>query len=137
MIRLFFLAGILLAGTIVSAQSIHHKIIFDLVDSDTATQSAVLRQFNSVLKAAPDAELELVCHGNAVNMFLKNKIVLADRVKELKSKGNVSFKVCANSLKRLQLDPSDVSDLADIVPVAILELSARQQEGWSYIKAGH
>jgi intracellular sulfur oxidation DsrE/DsrF family protein len=27
--------------------------------------------------------------------------------------------------------------MAEIVPVAILELSEKQMKGWSYIKAGH
>jgi len=134
----FILSIALLIATIgVNAQSQKHKIVFDLNDGDTATHSTVLRQFNNVLKAAPDAELELVCHGKAVNMFVKDKVFFEEKIKELKGKATVSFKVCANSLKRFNIDKSEVSDLAEIVPVAILELSTKQKEGWSYIKAGN
>jgi intracellular sulfur oxidation DsrE/DsrF family protein len=37
----------------------------------------------------------------------------------------------------MNVDQSNVSDLADIVPVAVLELAAKQKQGWSYIKAGN
>lgn len=120
-----------------NAQSEKHKIVFDLNDGDTAAHSTVLRQFTNVLKAAPDTELELVCHGKAVNMFVKDKVYFEEKIKELKGKGNVSYKICANSLRRYNIDKSQVSDLAEIVPVAMLELSAKQKEGWSYIKAGN
>ncbi|TMI65865.1 MAG: hypothetical protein E6H07_08135 [Bacteroidetes bacterium] len=129
--------ALLIAATSLNAQSEKYKIVFDLNDGDTATHSTVLRQFNNVLKAAPDAELELVCHGKAVNMFVKDKVYFEEKIKELKSKATVSFKVCANSLRRFNIDKSQISDLAEIVPVAILELSAKQKEGWSYIKAGN
>jgi intracellular sulfur oxidation DsrE/DsrF family protein len=121
----------------VNAQSEKYKIVFDLNDGDTATHSTVLRQFNNILKAAPDAELELVCYGKAVNMFVKDKVYFEEKIKELKGKATVSFKVCANSLKRFNIDKSQVSELAEIVPVAILELSSKQMQGWSYIKAGN
>jgi len=134
----FFLSAALVIATInVNAQTDHQKIVFDLNNSDTAAHSSALRNFSNVLKAAPDTELELVCHGAAINMFVKDKLYFEEKIKELKSKGKVSFKVCANSMKRLNVDKSQVSDLAEIVPVAILELAAKQKEGWSYIKAGN
>lgn len=113
-----------------------HKIVYDLASSDTAVHSTVLRQFNNVLKAAPDAELEVVCHGNSIYMLVQGKAVLENQMKELQQKGKVSFKVCANSMRRLGIDKSQLISLAEVVPVAILELSTKQQQGWSYIKAG-
>jgi intracellular sulfur oxidation DsrE/DsrF family protein len=126
-----------IASISLNAQSEKHKIVFDLNDGDTATHSTTLRQFTNVLKAAPDTELELVCHGKAIYMFVKEKLWFKEKIKELKSQGKVSYKVCANSLRRFNVDKSLVSELAEIVPVAMLELSARQKEGWSYIKAGN
>lgn len=118
------------------AQTSPHKIVFDLNDGDTATHSTVLRQFNNVLKAAPDAQLELVCHGKAIFMFARDKFYFEEKIKALKVNPNISFKVCANSMKRNNVDASQLSTMAEIVPVAILEISSKQKEGWSYIKAG-
>lgn len=133
-----FLAFIFLTVVIdLEAQSEQQKIVYDLNSNDTAVHSTVLRQFNNVLKAAPETELELVCHGQAIYMLVKDKLYFEEKIKELKAKGKVSFKVCANSLKRMNVDQSQVSNLAEIVPVAILELATKQKQGWSYIKAGN
>lgn len=118
------------------AQNKAHKIVYDLSSSDTALHSIVLRQFNNVLNAAPDTELELICHGHAIYMLVKNKAHLEDKMNELKRRGTVSFKVCANSMKRLNVDKDELISLAEIIPVAILELSEKQMQGWTYIKAG-
>jgi len=134
----FFLSiALLITATNLNAQSEKHKIVFDLNSKDTAVQSTVLRQFTNILKAAPDAELELVCHGQAVFMFVSDKFYFEEKVKELKAKGNVSFKICANSMKRYNVDKSQINPLGDIVPIAMLEISSKEKEGWSYIKAGN
>jgi uncharacterized protein len=135
--RTFFTLTMLFFSLYAPAQNKPHKIIFDLVSGDTADHSAVLRQFNNVLKVDPDAQLEVVCHGPSIFMLVKSKVHFEDKMSELKVKGKVSFKVCANSMKRLKVDKSELIGLAEIVPVAILELAEKQQEGWSYIKAGH
>ena len=119
--------------SIVSLKAQQHKIIFDLTTEDTASQSRVLRQFDNILNLNPDAELELVCHGDAVYMVEKSKAVLEPRMKSLMQKGKVSFVVCANSMKRLGIDKSRIIPIAQVVPMAVLELSAKQQLGWSYI----
>jgi intracellular sulfur oxidation DsrE/DsrF family protein len=134
----FFLSiALLIAATNLNAQSEKHKIVFDLNSKDTSVHSTVLRQFTNILKAAPDAELELVCHGQAIFMFVSDKFYLEEKVKELKAIGNVSFKICANSMKRYNVDKSQINPLGDIVPVAMLEISSKEKEGWSYIKAGN
>lgn len=130
---LFFVASLFS----VNAQTVQHRIVYDLVSADTADHAAVLRQFNNVLNAVSDAEIELVCHGPAIYMFVAEKMVFEDRIKSLLKKGKVSFRVCANSMKRLGVEKQQLSPLTEIVPVAILELSEKQQKGWSYIRAGH
>lgn len=135
--NLLLALSFLIVASVVNGQNKQYKIVFDLSSSDTADQSTVLRQFNNVLKAAPGTQLEVVCHGQAAYMLVKNKGYFEERMNELKGKGNVTYKVCANSMKRLNIDKNDLMPIAEIVPVAILELSEKQLKGWSYIKAGH
>lgn len=135
--KLFFLFPFLFIILAIQAQKNSYKIVYDLVSSDTADHSTVLRQFNNILKEAPTAELEVVCHGQAVFMLVGDKAFFENRMKELQTKGKVSFKICANSMRRYGVDKSQLLSLAEVVPVAILELASKQQEGWSYIKAGH
>lgn len=133
--KFIFMLMIVVAG-VNSAFAQSHKIVYDLNSGDTATQFKVLRQFGNILREAPDAELEVVCHGMAVNMMVKGKAFYESQMKDLQSKAKVSFKVCANSMKRLGIDKSQLIGIAEIVPVAILELSSKQQQGWSYIWGG-
>lgn len=139
LLRRFSFSLLWLVFTTLAAQSQsgHQKIVYDLVSADTADHSAVLRQFNNILKAAPDTELEVVCHGPAIYMMVKQKMFFGERMAALKNTGRVSYKVCANSLRRLGVDASELIAVAEVVPVAILELAEKQQQGWSYIKAGH
>jgi len=57
-------------------------------------------------------------------------------MEEIQKVFNVSFVACANTMRRLKVDKSQLLPFAKITPVAMLEISARQQDGWSYIKAG-
>ena len=132
--QLLILLILTMGSAIVVAQN--HKIVYDLNSGDTATQFKVLRQFGNILREAPDTELEVVCHGFAVNMMVKGKATYETQMKDLQGKAKVSFKVCANSMKRLNIDKSQLISIAEVVPVAILELSSKQQQGWSYIWAG-
>ena len=130
-------AVVLFSYFIVSAQTKNHKIIFDLSSSDTSDYSSVIRQFNNILREAPDTELEVVCHGKAIYMMVKDSTAFEARMKDLKGKAKVYFKVCNNSMKRYGVTAAQLVPLAEVVPVSILELSEKQQQGWSYIRTGH
>ena len=68
--------------------------------------------------------------------FTCDKTNVTKEMEEIQKVFNVSFVACANTMRRMNVDKSRLVPFAKIVPVAILELSSRQQEGWSYIKAG-
>ncbi len=113
-----------------------HKIIWEMPGGDTAQQRVLFNQVNNVLAAAPDTKIEVVLHGNAVYAFLKDTGYFKTQIADLYKKGIV-FAVCNNSLKKRNIDPARVIPEAIIVPVAILEIVKKQEEGWSYIKAGY
>jgi uncharacterized protein len=133
--KYFFLSLLIFLSVLVSAQQKSHKIIYDINSADTAAQSTIFRQFNNILAVAPDAQIEIVFHGQAITGLVKDRSFFAEKVKAAQQKG-VVFAACNNSLKRFKIDPSLVLPGVIVVPVAILELSGKQQEGWSYIKAG-
>jgi hypothetical protein len=69
-------------------------------------------------------------------MLVNDKTNVSKEMEEIQKVFRVNFAACANSMRRLKVEKSQLLPFAKIVPVALLELSARQQEGWSYIKAG-
>ena len=119
------------------AQTKQHKIVFDFVKADTADFSVMVRQIKNILKEAPDTKVEVVCSGPGIFMLIDNRTNVREEIGELQSGFNVSFAVCANTMRNKNVDKARLLPQTIIVPVAILEISSREQEGWSYIKAGH
>jgi intracellular sulfur oxidation DsrE/DsrF family protein len=119
------------------AQTKQHKIVFEITSADTADHRTVLRQVNNVLKDVPGTKIEIVCHGPAIFMLVKDKTVLSSVMEELKNKENVSFAACNNSMKKNNLDVSQLVTVATVVPNGVMEVVSKQEDGWSYIKAGH
>ena len=120
-----------------SAQNNHQKIVFDFVKADTADFRTMVTQIKNVLKEDPNTAIEIVCYGPGLIMLVSDKTNVSKEMEELQKSSNVNFAACANSMRRLKVEKSQLVSFAKVVPVAILELSARQQEGWSYIKAGY
>lgn len=119
-----------------SAQNKQQKIVFDFVKPDTADFRIMIAQLNNILKEAPYTTVEVVCYGDGLFMLVNDKTNVSKEMEEIQKVFNVSFVACANTMRRMNIDKTRLLPFAKIVPVAILELSSRQQEGWSYIKAG-
>ena len=116
-----------------AANAQQHKIIWDLNAKDTAEQSVLFRQIGNVLKESPETKIEVVYHGGAITGLVQESSFFAGKVQEFQKRG-VVFAACNNSLRRYNIDPSKVLPGVMVVPVAILELVKKQEEGWSYIK---
>jgi len=131
-IRLYLFVLLLQFAGPVQAQ---HKIIWEMPTGDTAQQRVLFNQLHNVLAEAPDTKIEVMFHGNSVYALLRDTGYFKPAVTALFARG-VIFAVCNNSLKKRNIDPGRVIPQAMIVPVAIIEIVKKQEEGWSYIKAG-
>lgn len=112
-----------------------HKIIFQLVTGDTSSHKVLMKQFGNILSIAPDTKIEVVCHGPGIDMMMQEKSIVINKIKEFKEKG-VVFNVCEFSLKERKVDKSKLIEQSNFVPAGILEIVEKQEQGWSYIKAG-
>ncbi|WP_207511407.1 DsrE family protein [Longitalea luteola] len=117
-----------------AAQTAPYKVIFDITSGDTAAHKTVIRQLKGISQTRPDAKLEVAIYSDALGMVLKDKSIIADAIQELSSNKKASFKVCAATMKRNNVDKTQLIAGVDIVPDAIYEIVSRQQEGWGYIK---
>jgi intracellular sulfur oxidation DsrE/DsrF family protein len=119
-----------------NAQSKQHKIVFEITTPDTAQQRTMLRQINNVAKDAAGTKIEVVCHGQAIFMLVKEKTVLLPMMEELKNKQGVGFAACNNSMRKNNIESSQLVPVANIVPNGVMEVVSKEEDGWSYIKAG-
>jgi intracellular sulfur oxidation DsrE/DsrF family protein len=118
------------------AQTKTHKLLIDLNSADTTDQATVLRQIRNLWREMPDTKVEVLIHGPAVSAIKKDTSPFATQIEKLQKDG-VVFAVCRNTMKRYKLTEADMLPTASFVPSAIAETVLKQEEGWSYQKAGH
>jgi len=128
-----FLFVTLLAGQSTWAQQ-PLRIAFDFNKSDTGSISTVLRHAKNLMILRPNSTVEIVCHGQGLDILLKDKSTVQKEIEELSSNYHMVFAACEATMKRRGVDKSQLLTQATVVPTATLELALKQQDGWSYIK---
>lgn len=134
--QIFFLIAFVFCGLAqLFAQAKDYRVVFDITTKDTNVHKAVIRWCNEIMKAEPDAKLEVVYYGQSLEMITQGKSVVASDVARLISEKKVSFAVCASAMKRWNLDKSNLLPGVSTVPDGIYEILQKQREGYGYIKA--
>ena len=131
---LFLLASPMLAQTTPAAKQ--HRIVFHLAAADTVVHHTLARQLNNLLDVWPTAQIEVVIHAWALGFMRQDQSVVKAEIQALKEKG-VVFAVCENSMRRSKLTKEQMLKQASFVPVGLAEMVMKQEDGWSYIKAGY
>lgn len=119
------------------AQNKPVNIVFDVTSADPATHQSTMRHVNIMSSNYPDAKFEVVLYSGSIAMALKEKSSVAKEINSLANNENVSFKVCAMTLKRKGINKNELLSGFDVVPDGILEIVTKQSEGWGYIKESH
>lgn len=112
-----------------------HKIVFQFMDADSASQVRMNMQVGNVRTTWPNAEIEVVCQGGGIDMLITAKSKASSSVAEWTSKG-VIFAACNNTMRNRNVKKEDLLSQAVVVPSAIVELALKQEGGWSYVKGG-
>lgn len=112
-----------------------HRIVMQLTSGDTLVHKNLMKQFKNMLDAVPTAQIEVVCHGPGMDLLMSDRSIVAGKVKDFAGKG-VTFLACDNTIRERQLDPTKVIPEAGHVKAGIIHIVERQEDGWSYIKAG-
>lgn len=128
-----FLTFVFVTGSF--AQTKEHRIVFHLATSDTLAQKALVKQLANVLDYWNTAKIEVVVHNNGINFMKQDEARFAKEIAALKQRG-VVFAVCENTMKQRKIEKPQILPSAVFVPVGLAEIILRQEEGWSYIKAG-
>ena len=133
---LFFLSVIFCASFHVSAQGKDYRVVFDVTSKDTNVHKAVIRWCNEAFNTDPDAKLEVVFYGQSLEMITQGKSIVSSDVIRLAREKKVAFLVCATSMKRWNVDKSQLLPGVLPVPDGIYEIYQKQKEGYGYIKVG-
>lgn len=141
----FVLTVLLLLGLVATGNSQNnnklrmarsHKVVMQVTEGDSLTQLAVIGQVKNIRKALPDAQIEVVCHANSLDMLLKSGSKVAEHIADLSAAG-VRFAACENTMARKKKTPEDLVSGTVTVSSGLAEIILKQEEGWSYVKGGH
>ncbi|WP_242929156.1 DsrE family protein [Pontibacter vulgaris] len=114
-------------------QARQHRIVYDVTAADTALHAGLMRQLNNLKRAWPDAQVEVVVYGKALNLLVTESTTKATAIKDLQTKG-VVFAACENTMRARKITKEQLLPNVITVPIAVGELVIKQEEGWSYIK---
>ena len=110
------------------------KIVFDVTSKDPAVQEMAIRHVGLMAESYPDIQLELVVYGGALPMYVTGKSTVGEKIAELSKNKNITFAACQGTMKRNNVDASQLLPGVSMVPDAIMEIVSKQGEGWGYIK---
>lgn len=122
--------------TVIENKKPEHKIIFQLTTGDTTTHKQLMKQFSNILSVSPTTQIEVVCHGPGLDMLVTGKTIVGEKIKVMADKG-VAFKACEFSMKERKVEKDKIIASAGFVEAGIVEIVSKQEQGWSYIKAGN
>ena len=134
---ILILCGIIFFQHAMFSQHSDYKVVFDITSKDSSSQQAVVREVNLIKSGNPDAQLEVVIYGQALNLVIRDQSSQASAIQQLLALKDVSFKVCAFTMKRNNIDKSMLLPGVEVVPDGIYEIITKQKDGWGYIKVAH
>ena len=126
------------AGEGYGKQKVVYHINYPGGEKDKAYIGA-LRNIQNHINAVgkENLDLKVVIHGGGISLLKNAKAAgnLQTRVASLKSQ-NISFNVCANTLKGKKISMDQLYEVfdTDIVPSGVAELAHLQARGYTYIK---
>ena len=116
------------------AQPVQHKVVIQVSDADPAKWNLALnnaRNIQSDLGAA-NVDIEIVAYGPGIGM-LKADSIVGNRIEDA-GKSGVKIVACQNTMRGQKLTPPDMLNGIGYVPSGVVELMARQQQGWAYLR---
>ena len=113
-----------------------HNIVIQLNTADTSAWSSTIGNIKNIQKAWPNhLHIEVVVHGKAINLLVKDKTYFASDIAGLTKEGIV-FSACENTMRKYKIEKAELLIEAKTVPSGVVEVILKQEQGWHYLKAG-
>lgn len=114
----------------------HHNVIMQIASSDTLAHKALMHQLKNLKEYWAEAvSLELLVQGPGLDLVLAAKSTQSEAIAKLKDSG-IRFVACEFSMKQRNVKADELLPGMEMVPFGLVEIITRQEEGWTYLKAG-
>jgi len=127
------LAGCASEGARMAAEG-KHRVVIQVSENDPANWNLALNNAQNLQQALgkDNVKVEIVAYGPGLNMLRANSKV-AGRVNGAIDQ-NVDIVACGNTMKKMKVSKDDLIGGTRVVEGGVIEISERQQQGWTYIK---
>ncbi len=126
----------LLAQSTTSSTIAKHRVVLQLSSNDTLAWKGLLKNIEALKNAWGDSvSIEVVAHSNGIELLVIGKTTQQARIAYFKSNG-VQFVGCENTLRERKISKETIIPEAGFVKSGVAEVILKQEQGWSYIKAG-
>jgi len=113
-----------------------HQIVFQLSSGDTLAHKALMKQLQNIMTVAPQTKVDVICHGPGLSMLVSQASIVSEKITNLQQQHAIRFYACEFSMKERKVSKENIIPGVGSVPAGIIAIVSRQEEGWSYIKAG-
>lgn len=116
-------------------QSIH-KVVMQLSSADSLEHKGLMNNLKNLTEGWGDSVLvEVVVHGPGIDLVTKGKSTQQQALQAMMAKG-VKFVVCRNTMKQRNISEDQILPNIGFVQMGVGEIIQKQEQGWSYLKAG-
>jgi uncharacterized protein len=134
------IATTMLIAVVAAAESPKNESGADMLEGvvhvnfgDAKRQEHALGNIENILNEAPDAKIEVVCHGEGISLVDTKQTKHSEKVQTLIKKG-VSFAGCENTMKKQSIKSEQLVAGVTTVPSGAVEVLRKQQQGYSYFR---
>ena len=115
---------------------LQHRIVMQLSSNDTLVWKGLMNNLKHLKAGWGDSVLiEVVAHGPGLDFLTKGKTTQQEKINHFKQLG-IMFIACENTMMERKIPNESIIAEAAFVKMGIGEIVRKQEQGWSYIKAG-
>ncbi len=115
---------------------LQHRIVMQLSSNDTLVWKGLMNNLKHLKAGWGDSVLiEVVAHGPGLDFLTKGKTTQQEKINHFKQMG-IMFIACENTMMERKISKESIIAEAAFVRMGIGEIVRKQEQGWSYIKAG-
>lgn len=136
MFKKIILATILLIAVVTVNAQQQHRVIVQIASNDTIAWKGLMNNIKNLKSVWGDSvTIFVVAHGPGLDLLTKGKTNQLQNI-SLYRKMGVTFNACEKSMEERKVPKEMIIEDAGFVKMAVAEIVARQEQGWSYYKAG-
>ena len=113
-----------------------HRIVMQLSSNDTLVWKGLMNNLKHLKAGWGDSLIiEVVAHGPGLDFLTIGKTTQHEKIAHFKKMG-IEFIACENTMAERKIPKESIIPEAGFVNMGIGEIVRKQEQGWSYIKAG-